>query len=113
MPKLTIRRTSKHGSRMLDAWVDGVRQVGFDSQEILPALFPGLEVINGGIMLAMVNLRLTSNGASHYKCFSFGRELKCRSEPFSEIEKEVRSRLRELTNWIASIPVVEEFTIEI
>lgn len=120
MPKLTIRRTIKNSDVRLDAWVNGIRQVGFDSATILPELFPLVQVMNGGIMLTQLNLRMACNGSCHYKSFMFGHEIKSKSDPFPEVQTELMERIgqvaawvKEVSAWAKSIPVVEEFTIEI
>lgn len=109
MGTLTIRRTTKYGGSTLDCEVNGVRTEVFQSDVTLPNLFPGLEVIHGGLFLCVLNVKLMG----HHKCFAFDRQMQPQTEDFRQVERDLRARLHQIKNWVKSIPVVEEFTIEI
>ena len=109
MATLKVRRTTKRGSVLVDIEVNGCQAYPYDSAVILSNLFPGVELIHGGLLLAIMNLKCQGQT----KCFSFDRAIDFRTEPFVQLETSLKARLHQVRNWVREIPVVEEFTIEI
>lgn len=109
MATIKFRRTAKRGSITVDMEINGGPAMPFETINLLSNIFPGLEVIHGGLGLSQINLRCQG----HHKCFAFGSVISLREDSFRELECELNRRLRLIREWVREIPVVEEFTIEI
>lgn len=109
MAKITLRREATTNKAELTIWINGERHCDFNSHQLLPKIFPDLEVIHGGLFLETLDLKYRNN----FKKFTFSRYVDCKKESMIDIECHMKSRLVSIKTWIDSLPIREEFTIEV
>lgn len=109
MPKITLRRESTKHKVELSIWINGDRHCEFNSHVLLPKIFPDLDVIHGGLLLEKLDLKYHNN----FKSFVFSHYVDAKKESMIDLECQMKSRLATIKTWIDSLPLREEFTIEI
>jgi hypothetical protein len=109
MASIIMRRITKNSNVQVFVTING-KSLLTPSHDMLSHIFPGVEVIHGGLFLATVNLRLEG----HHKCFAFeGGAFDPHVGVWDDVKRSVKNRLLQIREWVRTVPVMEEFTIEI